>query len=154
MNMLPVKISNREKLARAIFSPFHIKRDKLKTAAFKASHGKKDVSVNRLRALDAHDCKRKAKEIESGDKKYKGFAILSAGIVRNLGSDVEDSREYYWGHADIIHKVVLERGQTPCPEFNYLLQQLVDQSKFYEDPNPVSDNWEGEDFLNPLLMGN
>ncbi|MCB1849270.1 MAG: hypothetical protein KDI83_00495 [Gammaproteobacteria bacterium] len=152
-DMLPFEILDSEKLARAIFEPFHIKKGKLKTAAFKAPTGKRDVSVNRLRALDANACKEKAKEIESEGKLYQGFAVISAAIIRKLGSEVVDSREpppdYYLGHADIIHSVILEKHQPAPPEFNHLLKRLVEQSKFYKDINPSSKTWESDDFSSP-----
>jgi hypothetical protein len=120
--ILPVDITDDEKLARAVFHPFHInKKNKLKSAAFKAPSGRRDVSVNRLTALTANECKQKAKEIENKPQKiYQGFAIIEVGKVRELGSDVIDSREApnYFGHADIIHDVILEKNQ-PAPPVRY-----------------------------------
>ncbi len=145
---LPLDISDDEKLARAIFEPFHIKKGKLKSAAFKAPAGRRDVSVNRVRALKPDECKKKAKAIGNAAKIYQGFAVLTAEVIRELGSDVEDSREepMYFGHADIIHDIVLEKGQSAPPEFNLKLQQMAKRSTFYSDPKPDEDTWEGDDF--------
>lgn len=146
---LPKTVSDSEKLARAIFEPFHIKKGKVKSAAFKAPAGKKDVSVNRLRALSPDDCKKKAKEIEKPGKVYQGFAVITAEEVRTLGSKVVDSREpppRYFGHADIIHDVVLKKNEPAPAEFNHRLQKMANQARYYRDPDPGGDGWNGTDF--------
>lgn len=132
-------------MARAVFYPYHIKAGKLKPAAFRAKAGRQDVSVNRVLVLGTHACKSHARDIAtSGD--YLGFAVLSARIVRQCGSDVKDSREQYLGHADIIHNVVLEKDEPAPPEFNKLLKCLVVGARFFPDPTPDDDRWTGEDF--------
>lgn len=148
-NSLPVEVADNEKVARAIFHPYHFnKKNQLHFTAFKAPAGRKDVSVNRLRALDANACKQKAKEIVQPGKEYRGFAVIVVGEVRKLGSDVVDSREppNYWGHADIIHAIILQKGEAAPPEFNHALREMVRNASFYADPEPQSDGWIGEDF--------
>jgi len=142
---LPLAVADEERLARAIFHPYHISRSgKLKPAAFKAPAGRPDVSVNRLRALEGSACKRHAKEIRSPGA-FQGFAVIAAQAVRRCGSDVIDSRAYYWGHADIVHDVVLERGEPAPAEFNSRLRQMVSAARFFPDPEPGTDQWAGED---------
>jgi hypothetical protein len=141
---LPAEIVDNEHLARAVYSPYHIKSNgKIRPAAFKAASGQNGVSVNRLLALDFCACKKCATLIRSnGD--FKGFAVLTASTVRMQGSDVIDSREYYWGHADIIHKIILEKGQPAPPEFNLCLKELAQAARFFPDPNPTFDTWTGD----------
>lgn len=150
---LPADVSDDEKLARAIFHPFHIKKNKLKSAAFKAPSGRNDVSVNRLLALTSNQCKQKAKEIERKPHKvFRGFAVISAGNVRELGSDVLDSRDppNYFGHADIIHDIVLEKDQAAPPEFNHRLNKMAKAARFHSDADPDGDTWNGDDLTADL----
>ena len=141
---LPIKIVDDECLARAIFSPYHIRSNgKIKPEAFKAARGRNDVSVNRLLALTFSTCKKCAALI-GGDGKFKGFAVLTVNLVRMQKSDVVDSREYYWGHADIIHSTILEKGVPAPPEFNLGLKKLAKAAQFYVDPDPAIEKWTGE----------
>lgn len=148
---LPVDITNDEKLARTVFHQFHInKNNKLKSAAFKAPPGRKDVSVNRLIALTANECKKKAKEIESKSQKIcQGFAVIEAGKIRELGSEVTDSRDApnYFGHADIIHDVILKKHQPAPPDFNLRLTKMAGAARLFLDPTPEEEDWNGEDLL-------
>ncbi len=131
---LPIVVSDEERLARAIFCPNYVnKSGQLKPAAFKAKSGQRDVSVNRLIALNASACKTRSRAIGlSGD--FSGFAVLSAGAVRKCGSDVIDSRHLYLGHADIMHDQVLPKGEPPPPEFNERLKRLVEAARYFPDP--------------------
>lgn len=144
---LPVHVCDSEKLARAIFEPFHIRNGKLKSAAFKAPAKRRDVSVNRLLALSLGECKEKARKIAGKNKVYKGFAIITAEAVRKNKSDVVDSRKppMYLGHADIVHDVVLKRDEPAPPEFNRRLSQMAKAATFYPDPDPGAKQWTGEE---------
>ena len=143
---LPLLVTDDEYVARAIFYPnFVNKNKKIKPSAFKAPSGRRDVSVNRLAALGANECKAKSRSIGiSGD--FTGFAVLTAKSVRQCGSDVVDSRAEYFGHADIIHDQILPKGEPPPPEFNERLKRMVEASQYFYDPSPESEYWEGEDF--------
>lgn len=143
---LPVYIDDSEKLARAVFHPYHIHKGKLKSAVFKAPALSNQVSVNRLRGISIDICKQKAKEMANGQKQYKGFAIISAEAVRRQGSEVIDSRDppMYLGHADIIHDVVLEKGVPAPAEFNQRLNKMAKAAVYLEDPLPVQTRWQGE----------
>ncbi len=143
---LPLIVTDKERLARAIFFPNYInKSGKLKPSAFKAPSGRQDVSVNRLVALNADACKVRSKAITLSGT-FKGFAVLTAYSVRECGSDVKDSRAAYLGHADIIHDQILPKNEPPPPEFNERLKRLVEASQYFPDPDPESDTWTGEDF--------
>lgn len=154
METLPIDISDDEKVARAIFHPFHInKNNKIKSAAFKAPTGRADVSVNRLIALTANECKQKAKQIEDKPSKiYRGFAVIEAGKIRELGSDIIDSRSdpNYFGHADIIHDVILEKNKPAPPEFNFRLSKMANAAKAFIDPDPDECEWNGDNLLTEI----
>lgn len=144
---LPITVSDEERLARAVFHPYHINNSgKVKPAAFKARTGARDVSVNRLRALDAAACKQRARAIANPGA-FRGFAVLGAASIRKCRySDVVDSRRHYWGHADIIHQVVLEKGIPAPPEFNQCLKQMAQDAEYFSDSTPESDTWTGTAF--------
>ena len=144
---LPLLVMDEERLARAIFFPNFVNRKgEIKPAAFKAKGGRRDVSVNRLLALDANACKARSRDIGlAGD--FVGFAVLTAGVVRQCGSDVVDSRELYLGHADILHDQILPPGEPPPPEFNERLQRMAAAARYYPDPAPATAGWTGEDFV-------
>ncbi len=101
------------------------------------------MSVNRLDALTATECKTKALKIPNGA--FRGFAVIKSGVVRKNKSDVVDSREKnYYGHADIVHPIILKKGKpAPC-EFNQSLKNMLAASEYFPDPNPASKKWEGE----------
>lgn len=143
---LPIDVADEERMARALFHPYHFnKAGKIRPSAFKAPSGRNDVSVNRLRALNADACKTRSKAIRNpGD--FKGFAVLSALSVRQSGSNVIDSRQIYLGHADIIHDVILTKGDPAPPAFNQRLKKMADSADYFPDPNPASDDWMGADF--------
>ena len=140
---LPVTVSDDERLARAIFHPFHVdKTGRLKKEAFKAPTGRRDVSVNRLRALSADECKARSVQIRNpGD--FQGFAVILTGEVRHCGADVVDTRECYLGHADILHSIVLESGVPAPPEFNQRLKSLALAARYIADPDPKAEGWNG-----------
>lgn len=139
-------VPDTELLARAIFSPYHInKKGKLKSAAFKAPPGRREVSVNRTSILDENACKQYAKKIASPGC-YQGFAILLTKIIREAGSDVIDSREHYLGHADVIHSFVLEKNKPAPPEINHRLKHLAECANFHSDSTPDLERWTGDKF--------
>jgi hypothetical protein len=143
---LPLVVSDEERLARAIFYPNHINNSgRLKPAAFRAKGGRRDVSVNRLVALDANACKARSQEIGLAGI-YKGFAVITALCVRQCGSDVADSRSEYWGHADIMHDQIVAKGEPAPAEFNERLKRMAEASQYFPDPAPETVGWTGEDF--------
>ncbi len=143
---LPLSVTDEERLARAIFFPNYVnKSGKLKPSAFKAPGGRRDVSVNRLLALDANACKARSLAIALSGT-FAGFAVLTAQAVRQCGADVVDSRSQYLGHADIIHDQILTKGEPAPPEFNERLKRMAEAAQYFPDPAPETDTWTGEDF--------
>ncbi len=156
---IPIDIDDKETIVRAIFQPYHVnKKGKLKPEAFKSPVGKDEVSVIRHTYMGTGFCKRKAKEIEAigkekgQSKTYKGLASLKAFDIRSVGSDVNDSRDFFWGHADIHHGIVRESNEPPESSqlmmLNERLRLLADKAIFYPDPAPDANEWLGAD-LNP-----
>ena len=143
---LPLLVTDEERLARAIFFPNFVNtRGELKPAAFKARGGHRDVSVNRLLALDANACKVRSLAIAISGT-FAGFAVLTAKTVRQCGSEVVDSREQYLGHADIIHDQILPKGEPPPPEVNERLKRMAGAAQYFPDPAPDIGTWTGVDF--------
>jgi hypothetical protein len=145
-NSLPLLITDEECLARAVFCPYHVRKTGgIKPAAFKAPPNRNDVSVNRLIAVDCNTCKLHSQKIRNPGS-FKGFAVIIARAVRESHSEVQDSRALYFGHADIIHDMVLMKDEPPPAEFNLKLRNLATASKYFPDPNPEIEGWTGEDF--------
>lgn len=142
---LPLHVSDEERLARAVFHPFHLTDNgKIKPAAFRAPSGRRDVSVNRLVALSPDTCKARARAITNPGT-FRGFAVIAALTVRQCGSDVVDSRELYLGHADITHDTVLQKNEPAPPEFNARLKRMVTGASYCPDPAPETETWSGQD---------
>ncbi len=109
---------------------------------YRAPGGSNQVSVNRLSVLSDIQCKEKALQI--ANTKFKGFVVIQAGVIRKNKSEVVDSRDgNYYGHADIIHPIILQKGEVAPPEFNQSLKNMLASSRYIQDPNPKSKSWEG-----------
>jgi hypothetical protein len=149
---LPVVIDDAETIVRAVVSPAHYKKGKVKTAAFRPQYGKSSISV--MRQLMGDDfCKDKAVEIgkASPNQTYVGLLTIKAAAIREAGSSVTDSREEWPGHADLDHGFPSVREQEPgepepAAEFARMTercQALRDASLFHEDENPDVTGWAG-----------
>jgi hypothetical protein len=159
---IPIEIDDTEVIVRVIFQPYHVnKKGRLKPKAFQSPAGKDEISVIRHTYVGTTFCKCKAKEIEvkgntgkekSQLKTYLGLAVLNALHIRSVGSDVNDSRDLFLGHADIHHGIVLEPNEPPESSqamlLNERLRLLADKAAFYPDPAPDANQWLGAE-LNP-----
>ncbi len=151
---LPVEIDDAEQIVRFILTPIHVDsgKSKLKRTIFRPRKGTDLVSVARTAALTGNECKAKALEAQKDPQKYVGFARISAGDIREPGSQIEDAREgYYVGHAHISHGFILPEGDPPDA---VLLKQLSDRcdallkkTTFISDPNPQEPGWSGAPLL-------
>lgn len=73
-----------------------------------------ESSVMRLALLAADGAKQKAIELK-GEKLY-ALARASTETLRAKVSDVRDSRDQYYGHADLVHPFPRPpRGESPLP---------------------------------------
>ncbi len=157
---IPIDIDDTEVIVRAIFQPYHVnKKGRLKPKAFQSPAGKDEVSVIRHTYVGTYFCKCNAKEIEANGnigkeknqlKTYQGFAVLKALHIRSVGSDVNDSRDFFLGHADIHHGIVLEPNEPPDSNqamlLNERLRELVEKlAIYYPDPKPETKQWLGAD---------
>jgi hypothetical protein len=99
----PVEVPDYEHIARGVFYTFHVKRNgRLKWQAFKPDVGESDISVMRLPFLSPGDCKSRAKQMETLQKEYRGFALFHVQALRSADFDVKDSRIVFCGHADLV----------------------------------------------------
>lgn len=152
---IPIPVDDSEVIVRAIFEPYHVKKGKLKPAAFRSPPGKDEVSVIRHSYMGSDFCKWKAKEIEAEirvkdpNKTYRGLAVVKASQIRDVESDVIDSREEFFGHADIKHGIVLEKDEPPSANVKMALDQRLDKlvklTNYFEDPHPNDNRWSGSD---------
>jgi len=111
---VPIEIANEEAIVRGICSPYHVSsKGKLKPEAYDPSPATDEVSVIRHAYVGSDFCKKKAKELEDREKRkiYQGLAVLSARQIRSVGSEVVDSRQIFFGHADIKHGFDLIEGE-------------------------------------------
>lgn len=150
---IPVEIDNEEQIIRFVLSPVHVRpgKDKLKRSVFRPRAGTDLVSVARLNYFGGDNCKAKAKEV-STTQKYVGLARVLTTDIRAAGSNVEDAREgYYVGHAHLLHGFVVPEDDPPDPVLMKQLDDrcdaLLDKAKYFPDPNPDEEKWEGGDLL-------
>lgn len=119
---VPVTIDRREVLVRAIMSPYHVNKagTKLRRNAFLPPPHRDEVSVSRLRFVNATLCKFYARvrvERRRGrDKKsFVGLAFITSHRVKQCGANVVDSRAQYLGHGDIVHGFPAVAPGEPFP---------------------------------------
>jgi hypothetical protein len=147
---LPIAIDDVETIVRAIVAPSHYsKKGKVATAAFRPPVGKSAISVMR-QLMGDNFCKDKAVEIakESPSQTYVGLLTIKAGVIRQVGSDVRDSREEWPGHADLDHGFLSAPPNEPASaaEFERMTvrcQTLRDASLFHKDGTPEVGGWAG-----------
>jgi len=110
-----------------------------------------EVSAIRKNYVDEQFCKDKAKEIDlmgecrsSENKEFRGFAVISANQIRQLGSNVVDSRHVFVAHADISHGHIVVKNEPLPAWLNDRLDRLKNLAKFIPDPSPRSWKWKGQ----------
>jgi hypothetical protein len=141
---IPVPVANEETIVRAL-RECHVRRGKLRDNVFRAAPGIDEVSVMRHTHLQSDFCKKKGKEIAAGDQNnpYVGMAAIAVESIRNVGSEVTDSREEFCGHAHISHGVVTPVGEPLAPELLQRLRELNDKARLLIDPAPDAEGWTG-----------
>lgn len=154
---IPTIIDDKEKIVRSIFSPVNvnIKTNKLRPNSFRSPAGIDEVSVNRLDFSNANFCKNISKEIENPSNKrtYFGLAVLIAKEIRDLKANVvyspiiEPEADINPYHSDIKVGYIKPKGQEAPAEINYIIQNLTNKARFYVDPDPTSNEWEGSELL-------
>jgi hypothetical protein len=155
----PLDIPDTEFIARALFYSFHVnKKGKLKWQAFKPDRGEDDLSVIRTGCLSASECKQKAKQMETAEKHYRGFALLHTRSVRDGRFEVRDSRKIFCGHADILlglRRLETIDGEPPEDPALSLIQEeagkkLLRLSHQRMDSAPAEHEWPAADLWWPV----
>lgn len=154
---LPLDVDPQEVIVRCIMCPSHVKAGKtsLKPAAFRSKGGTDEVSVIRHDHMGVDFCKEKAQAISKlsgGVNTYAGLAAIRAQAIRDVGSEIHDSREEFCGHAHISHGMVLPVGEPAESEAFIAITErcraLVAQTRYHPDPNATAAGWQG---AQPLL---
>jgi hypothetical protein len=142
---IPVAVANAETVVRAL-RECHIRRGKLRDNVFRPMANTDQLSVMRHTHMGSDACKKIAKEISRTDPSnpYVGLAAIGVGTVRELGSEVTDSREVYCGHADISHGFVVPAGEPLEPAQSLHIRNLTDRARLLLDPAPAATAWTGE----------
>lgn len=145
---IPVEVADEEKVVRAIFS-CHLDKKNLRRTAFYEMHD--DVSVMRHSHLGSDECKKRALEVQPGNAaiRYKGFAVIGVRAVREVSSQVTDSRQVYCGHAHISHGIPVPPADDPLFaqqkfELDERLRKIKSLARFVPDPEPLQETWSGE----------
>lgn len=147
---IPIDVASEEKIVRAIMDG-HLNKDrtKLKPRAFRSRAGADEVSVVRHMYKGSDFCKIKGREIATASRnEYCGLAVLLASQIRDVGSQVHDSRDEFCGHAHISHGIVVPPENEPLSphqnmELDKKLEALRDCAIYHRDPNPAGDAWTG-----------
>ena len=148
---IPVAVAENENVVRAVFS-HQVGKAGIKPYLFHPGSGPDEVSVMRHSYMGTDACKEQARKITPANPnlKYKGLAIVAVNAVHAVGSQVSDSREgNFCGHAHISHGIVVPPQQEPLHselkfQLDERLRQLKDHARYFPDPNPTSDAWDGE----------
>lgn len=150
---LPNKISSKERIARAVYSPInlHNNGERVNNGFYKPKAGEDEVSVNRLDFTTPVFLKELAKFFESpkNRRSYFGFSLLKASEIesnelRIVYTPLKEPVENLF-HADIKIDYVVEKGVQLPAEISYKIKKITEKSRFYRDPNPDFKEWNGED---------
>lgn len=149
--LLSEVILDSEPVARNIYYHPHVKSNgKLKWQAFDPTPGTDEVSVVRSACMSPSECKKRAKLIAvPPNKVYKGLAILRSEEIRNLGLQVTDSREEYYGHAHISIGVKTQKRPPDVPRdprevehVKTVAGEILKITKYHPDPDIESEEWQ------------
>lgn len=145
---IPNKISLTEKILRIVFHPMNFTKTKrLKSNAFKSRYGEDELSVIRFDFCSANFCKKYGKEIQNpkGKRNFCGFALINAQEVIDCDAEIEFTpRKKNPYHADIKIGYICEKGKQLPANYQYKVDEMTRKARYYEDPNPKSEKWEGE----------
>lgn len=145
-------VSDEEKLVRVILSPMNINPNtqNIKANIFKSPPNKDEVSVLRLFYTDADFCKTHGKRIQNPNenRNYYGLAVINTKEVRSVEADVvssPDPTNNLEMHADIkVGYVSIPHKRLP-PEISYKIDKMKKIARYFSDPDPESNKWEGSD---------
>lgn len=167
-------IDDTESIIRFVYSPFHVKKDKLRREAFLPPKFRTDVSVQRLRYSDEDICRQigmSQQRYEIPTKEWKGMAGFKADTVlakaknnepiQLVSSPIDSAGEYRKieeiifsddpglpAHADILYDYHPVEGEALPVFVKEYAQYICEKSRYFADPNPSSAKWEG----NPVVL--
>jgi hypothetical protein len=149
---LPKYIDDPERIVRVLFYPKMVTKDRksIRSNAYRTPPEKDEVSVLRQDYCSATFCKEYGKKIQDpkNKKAYFGFGLLTAVKIRNVDADVVYSpkadNDY---HADIKIGYIPKKGEQLPAEYKFKVDEMAKMAKLYIDPNPSSNEWEGEDLI-------
>ena len=148
--IIPNNIDDNERLLRNVFSPINInvKKNILKTNAFRPPSNSDEISVNRLNHTTIDFCRKLGVKDQNPDNKraFFGFAEISAENVKICGADIVYSpiKDKNIFHADIKIGHIMVKGEQPPSEIASIIRELTKKSNLHIDPNPNSEKWEGK----------
>lgn len=154
---IPDFIEQTEHLVRGIVHPLFCSRSKgiLKLNAFLPPPRKNEVSMLRLTYTTADFCKNHSAQLSIPNQSYTGLAVLTAGQIDSVNALDDSIRVIVLSsplpdlemHADLIYD-----GFDPSTDDKFPVAILEkarrlaqEKARFYPDPNPLSDGWQGED---------
>lgn len=153
-----------DKIARTILTPFNFKKNKqhintkavLNKNAFETPPNLDEVSVNRLDYTDSNHLKKLGKIIDipsDENRNYCGVAIIDVSEIKASDAQIVYSPLYISNenvvnfpnpfHSDIKIGCIKERGKPLDQEFAYKVSKMVEFCRYYPDPNPSEDEWNG-----------
>ena len=149
---IPEQVSGDEVAVRAILTPYHLNKSgkKLHRKAFASPPEVDEVSVSRAPYVPLTIAKMYAKmfvQRRNGNpaKLFMGLAFVDVSKVRQVTSDVVDSRGEYLGHGDIVHGVVVPKGEPLPPAVQLALDNKLDgilkAAQYLPDPDPRAVRW-------------
>ena len=155
ISLIPSKVGDIEKIARAVYSPINLTRNlkKLNNGYYKPQAGRDDISVNRLDFTTPHFLKKLAIKFENKvhRRNYFGFSLLNAIEIRESKFDIVSSpltepvKNPF--HADIKIGYIVQKGKEMPSEISFQIKNMTLKSRFYIDQNPNVENWHGEKLI-------
>ena len=155
ISLIPSEVDDNERIVRAIYSPINLTKNlkKLNNGFYKPQVGRDDISVNRLEFTTELFLKKLAIKFENKEyrRNYFGFSLLEAFEIRQFKFDIVSSplKEPIENpfHGDIKIGYLVQRGVELPSEISFQIRKMTLKSRFYIDPNPNVDNWNGEKLM-------
>jgi len=152
---LPDEISGNEKIIRAVYSPINLHKNgkKVNNSFYKPRAGEDEISVNRLDYTTPVFLKNLAKYFENTKERrsYFGFSLLKSSEIEDSGlrtvySPLTEPIDNPY-HADIKIDYIVEKGVQLPSEISHKIKNITIKSRFYSDPNPESEEWNGDKLI-------
>ena len=147
---IPSMVSETERLLRFVLSPLHFKKGTLRANVFNPTKDSDAISVTRLDYSSVEECKRLAHKMDLTKdgalvRQYWGFGLLNKRIALECGvkdvvsAPVEDNP----AHAHILVNELREGDAIPA-SMQLVIDNLLERTRFFRDPNPNNKGWESD----------